>query len=75
MLSFMDKLSNNTVYSCLLLEGIFLHRLIAAAFKGEPKMLYYYLGASGKTDTFPDSVPTSYHEEEYKTMHVEYLTH
>jgi len=47
MFSFMDKLSNNAVYSCLLLEGIFLHRLIAAAFKGEPKMLYYYLGASG----------------------------
>lgn len=45
--SFMDKLSNSAVYSCLLLEGIFLHRLIAAAFKGEPKMLYYYLAASG----------------------------
>jgi len=49
MFSFMDKQSSSAVFSCLLLEGIFLHRLIAAAFKGEPKMLYYYLGAAGKT--------------------------
>jgi len=49
MLSFMEKLSASAVFSCFLLEGIFLHRLIAAAFKGEPKMLYYYLGAAGKT--------------------------
>jgi hypothetical protein len=47
-ISFMDKLSSSAVYSCLLLESIFLHRLIAAAFKGDPKMLFYYLGAAGK---------------------------
>jgi len=43
----MEKLSGSAVFSCFLLEGIFLHRLIAAAFKGEPKMLYYFLGAAG----------------------------
>jgi hypothetical protein len=48
MSSFMEKLSSSAVFSCFLLEGIFLHRLIAAAFKGEPKMLFYYLGAAGK---------------------------
>jgi hypothetical protein len=47
-LSFMDKLAGSAVYSCMLLEGIFLHRLIAAAFKGEPKMMYYYIAAAGK---------------------------
>jgi len=47
MFSFMEKLSSSAVFSCFLLEGIFLHRLIAAAFKGEPKMLFYYLGAAG----------------------------
>ena len=47
-ISFMDKLSSSAVYSCLLLESVFLHRLIAAAFKGEPKMRFYYLGAAGE---------------------------
>ncbi|XP_069700364.1 calcitonin gene-related peptide type 1 receptor-like isoform X2 [Periplaneta americana] len=45
-LSFLDKLCGSAVYSCMLLEGIFLHRLIAAAFKGEPNMLYYYIGTA-----------------------------
>jgi hypothetical protein len=45
----MEKLSTNAVYSCFLLEGIFLHRMIAGALKGEPKMLYFYIGAFGKT--------------------------
>ncbi|PSN51365.1 hypothetical protein C0J52_04443 [Blattella germanica] len=44
-LTFMDKLSGSAVFSCMLLESIFLHRLIAAAFKGEPKMIYYYITA------------------------------
>jgi hypothetical protein len=48
VLSFMDKLAGSAVYSLMLLEGIFLHRLIAAAFRGEPNMKYYYLVATGK---------------------------
>jgi hypothetical protein len=47
-LSFMDKLAGSAVYSCMLLEGIFLHRLIAAAFRGQPHMKYYYIMAAGK---------------------------
>jgi hypothetical protein len=44
----MDKLAGSAVYTCMLLEGIFLHRLIAAAFKGEPKMILYYCAGSGR---------------------------
>lgn len=47
IISFMDKLAGSSVYSCMLLESVFLHRLIATAFKGEPNMLHYYFVAVG----------------------------
>ncbi|KAJ9576078.1 hypothetical protein L9F63_007043, partial [Diploptera punctata] len=57
--SFMEKLSCSAVYSCMLLEGIFLHRIIADAFKGEPNMKYYYIVAVGIT-CIPVAIWTSF---------------
>jgi hypothetical protein len=47
-ISFLDKLAGSAVYSCMLMESVFLHRLIAAAFKGEPKLRHYYCVAAGR---------------------------
>ncbi|XP_045765694.1 uncharacterized protein LOC123867633 isoform X1 [Maniola jurtina] len=42
VLSFIERLSGNAVFVCMLLEGIYLHRLIVAVFKQKlsTKMLY-----------------------------------
>ncbi|XP_047096887.1 calcitonin gene-related peptide type 1 receptor-like [Schistocerca piceifrons] len=46
LLAVSEKLSGNAVFACMLLESIFLHRLIAAAMKGVPRMRYYFIGAA-----------------------------
>lgn len=46
LLAVSEKLSGNAVFACMLLESIFLHRLIAAAMRGVPRMRYYFIGAA-----------------------------
>lgn len=47
-LTFFEKLSSNAVFTCMLLEGIYLHQLLTNAFKARNgiNMLWYYIAGA-----------------------------
>ena len=51
MLAFFEKLSANAVFTCMLLEGIFLHQLLTNVFQSRrssgANMRYYYIAGAG----------------------------
>lgn len=55
VLTFFEKLSANAVFTCMLLEGIYLHQLLTNALASRqssgPNMLVYYIGGAGKGHT------------------------
>jgi hypothetical protein len=49
ILTAFEKLATNGVFSCMALESIYLHGVLARSFRGQPNMTPFYTAAAGET--------------------------
>ncbi|KAF4520311.1 hypothetical protein B566_EDAN004371 [Ephemera danica] len=45
-LTTLEKFAANMVFACMALESVYLHRVLARSFKGQPNMVPYYLSST-----------------------------